>query len=276
MNLRDSCGQQECSQFKDNPTEESNLVYELQQGSQTQRPCDCCISKLDGVLLAVACKLRSKVKEIVLIKDDYLKFVSQSIDAIEQLIIAGVINGEENLKECKPMEMNVTTQSITPSNLDMCSERTTIHINEVEAKLRKKYRAYKNIHQSLKEELADIRKILTAKCTCIEPERYKDLNKACYLFDRNYFCEWQSLTFKFAHLKFLLHILDSWQKQVKRNRQYPSMSPFATRRIKNLFLNSNRREMIELMIKLSKEDPSKDYEYLEMLQFHKPPMFHDL
>lgn len=99
----------------------------------------------------------------------------------------------------------------------MCSRETVILLSNIKKLFKSKYKSYSSDYKDLENEVSVLRK--TIEIEDHESQRYKNLDKKSFLYGGNHLCEWQTTTFKYIQLQFLVHALSTWNRHV---RQIPS------------------------------------------------------
>lgn len=263
LTLEESCGRDECFDYSLH-TDQAKLICEIRLGLNT-------CNRKESLLQDIANALAVKEANLMFSKVHFLGFTKSSIKSIKLLIrkLLSTEHGGQGSCE-KNQKPKSTSRSLT--DVDMCSGETTILLKDIEKHLKRKYKSYINNYENVEHEVTYVRKAIEG--TDHESQRYKDLNRESYLYSRNHLCEWQTATFKYLQLQFLLHALFSWNREVMRYGKYPSVPKYTMERIKKVFFNENRKEFVKFIIELSKDDIPEEYRYLQWLQFRKPPLFH--
>ena len=153
--------------------------------------------------------------------------------------------------------------------IDMCS-----HFNkqDLETVLHKWYRNYKESFDLVMENSDEVKSSMSINGKL--PRFLAKMNFALTNYDTTLSCDWQAVAIKYVQLSFLVRNLNFWIQAVHETSTVPSVSDFLSRRMENVILQHSE-ESLKLVLKLASGKPTEKFNYLRILRFTKPPMWHE-
>ena len=153
--------------------------------------------------------------------------------------------------------------------IDMCSE---FDKQDLETTVHKFYRNYKQSLDLVVENSDEVKAFMTFNGKL--PRFLVKMNHALHSYDSTLNCDWQTIAIKYAQLSFQVRNLNFWTRAVHETLTVPSVSDFLSERMENVILQPSE-ESRKLMLKLASRQPTEMFNYLRVLKFTKPPMWHE-
>jgi len=153
--------------------------------------------------------------------------------------------------------------------IDMCSR---YHKQDLETVLHQWYRNYKESLDLLVETSDKVRSSMSINGKL--PRFLAKMNFALTDYDTTLSCDWQAVAIKYVQLSFQVRNFNFWIHAIHKTNTVPSISDFLSRRMEKAILQ-NSEESVQLVLKLVSGTPSEEFNYLRILRFTKPPMWHE-
>ena len=262
MSLSEKCGRHECEQYKisnndlfktsaviDKIERESHKKVERCSRFMKECPVDIKTNELPHVasmLLALGKKWRTNLN---------------------------FFNGRNNFITFVECEMNVLKDFLDTATQppkshcivdDKFSKMDQVHIF---------YREYKEKFDLLLEHLDEVKSSLPLNGRL--PRYLEKVYFALLSFNSKLNCDWQAIATKYIQLSFQLHNLNIFVEFLQKASTAPVVSHFAVNRMLNVSFQSSE-ESRQLMLKLTLRKPVKEFTYLRILPFRKPPFWSDI
>lgn len=130
------------------------------------------------------------------------------------------------------------------------------------------YREYKNKLDLFLEDLYEVKSLLRLNGTL--PRYLEKVYFALLSLDSMLKCDWRAGASIYVQHSFQFHNLIIFYEFDRKSVTAPVVSVFALGRVVNFSFQSSE-ESRQLMLKLSSSKPVKEFTYLRILRFRKPP-----
>ena len=198
------------------------------------------------------------------IRNSFITFLDNEIERLKDLLYTATRPHSEMPCTDAPENNEPKTESI-----DMCSQ---FHQQDLETVVHKFYRAYKQSLDLVMENSDQVKSYMTLNGKL--PRFLTKMNFALHRYDSKLNCDWQAIAIKYAQLSFQVRNLNFWNQAVHETSTVPSVSDFLSERMKNVILQPSE-ESRKLVLRLASRQPSETFNYLKVLRFTKPPMWHE-
>ena len=198
------------------------------------------------------------------IRNSFVAFLDREIERLKGLLSTATRPHAEIPCEDSPKNYKPPTDRI-----DMCS---WYHKQDLETALHQWYRNYKESLDLLVETSDKVRSSMSINGKL--PRFLAKMNFALTDYDTTLSCDWQAVAVKYVQLSFQVRNLNFWIHAVHETNTVPSISDFLSRRMEKAILQHSE-ESVQLVLKLVSGTPSEEFNYLRILRFTKPPMWHE-
>ena len=130
------------------------------------------------------------------------------------------------------------------------------------------YREYKEKLDLFLEDSDEVKSLLRLNGRL--PRYLEKVYFALLSFDSKLNCDWRAIATIYIQLSFQFHNLIIFHEFDRKAVTAPVVSVFAVGRMVNFSFQSSE-ESRQLMLKLTSRKPVKEFTYLRILQFRKPP-----
>ena len=198
------------------------------------------------------------------IRNSFVNFLDKEIERFKDLLSTATRPQAEMPCEDSPKGYRPPTDRI-----DMCS-----HYNkqDLETVLHQWYSDYKESFDLVVENSDEVKSSMPINGKL--PHFLAKMNFALSDYDTTLSCDWQAVAIKYVQLSFQVRNLNFWIQAVHETNTVPSISDFLSKRMEKVILQHSE-ESLQLVLKLASGEPSEHYNYLRILRFTKPPMWHE-
>ncbi len=203
------------------------------------------------------------------IRNSFVTFLDNEIKRLRNVLLTATRPHEEIFRcNCNPLPGKCKPQTQT-ERIDMCSR---FHKQKLETVLHKWYRKYKEMFDLVMEKSDEVKSFMSINGKL--PRFLTKMNFALTDYDTTLSCDWQAVAIKYVQLGFLVRNLNFWIQAVHETSTVPTVSDFLSKRMENVILRHSE-ESLKLVLKLASGKPSEKFNYLQILRFTKPPMWHE-
>ena len=200
------------------------------------------------------------------IRNFFITFLDSEIERLKNVLFIATRPHAEMLCEDSPKNDKPQTERID----DMCSQ---FHDSEdLETVLHKLYRSYKESFDLIMKNAGVVKSFMPINGKL--PNFLAKMNFALHDYDATLNCDWQAAAIKYVQLIFQVRNLNFWIQALHETSTVPSVSDFLSYRMENAILQ-HTEESLKLVLKLASGEPSEKFNYLRILRFTKPPMWHE-
>ncbi|XP_078384792.1 uncharacterized protein LOC144667264 [Oculina patagonica] len=280
LTLQEGCGHDECREYKARnfdifrTSDELDRVHvdyqkKVDKCSTFEENCPSDIKKgLPHFTFVVFILDRQQALKFSFfhVRNSFVTFVDNEIKRLKNVLFTATRPHAEI--PCKDAPKNKKTPA---ERIDMCSQ---FHKQDLETVLHKWYRIYKESFDLVLENSDEVKSFMPINGKL--PRFLAKMNFALTNYDSTLSCDWQAVAIKYVQLSFLVRNLNFWIQAVhdRETSTVPSVSDFLSKRMENVIVQHSE-ESLKLMLKLASGEPSEKFNYLRILRFTKPPMWHE-
>ncbi|XP_068688236.1 uncharacterized protein [Montipora foliosa] len=273
MSLRENCGQDECQQYKTSNGDLFKTFDEVDKvHNDYQRKVEKCSGFREECPLEIKTEL-SQIKFVVIflgknlgnkftflnIRNNFLHFLDNEIARLKDLL---------HTATRPPAEM----QSVV---LDQIVHYIGSKVGGGDLKnaVHRFYRDYKQSLDLLIEQADNVKLSMSRQGRL--PRVLAKMKFALQSYEYTLACDWQAVATKYILLSFQVLNVKFWIQSVYDPlTEPPSVSDFVSQRMLNFILDSSV-ESRQLVLKLASNEPSQEFNYLQILRNREPPFWRE-
>ena len=277
MALRENCGFDECQTYKENidlfwTSNEVDRIYSDYQkkvdkcssfGSECSTEVKTKLPYFTFVVFILGEQLNRKF-DFLCVRNDFVNFLNNEIERLKERLYTATRPHAE-IACCTGSPTDPADNIID----DMCSK---IPKKDLETVLHKFYRDYKQRLEGVMESSDKVKSSMVSNGKL--PGFLVKMKSALHSYDTTLNCDWQSIAIKYLQLSFQVRNLNYWHQAVHESLTVPSVSDFLSQRMNDVILQPSE-ESRKLVLKLASRQPTEMFNYLKILQFTKPPFWHE-
>jgi len=198
------------------------------------------------------------------IRNSFVNFLDKEIERLKDLL--SIATRPQAEVPCKDSQENYKSPT---DRIDICSR---YHKQDLETVLHQWYRNYKESLDLVLENSDEVKSSMPINGKL--PRFLAKMNFALTNYDTTLSCDWQAVAIKYVQLSFQVRNLNFWNQAVHETNTVPSISDFLSKRMEKAILQHSE-ESLKLVLKLASGEPTEHYNYLRILRFTKPPLWHE-
>ncbi len=270
--LQEGCGRDQCRKYKAKNVNLFKTSDELDRVHiDYQKKVDQCSSFIEGCPTDIKTGLPHFTFVVFIL--DHQQALKLSFFHMRNSFVTFLGNEMKRLKKLlftatRP-RAEIPCEDATHRTDDMCSQ---FHKQDLETVLHKWYRNYKKSFDLVMENSDELKSSMSINGKL--PRFLAKMNFALTNYDTTLNCDWQAVAIKYVQLSFQVRNLNYWIQAVHETSTVPSVSDFLSKRMENVILQHSE-ESLKLVLKLASGKPAEKYNYLRILRFTKPPMWHE-
>ena len=279
--LQENCGRDECREYKNAKVDLFRTSDEVDRvHNDYQKKVDKCSTFMEDCPADVKSKLphfsfvvfvlnqQLTVKFTFFhVRNSFVTFLDNEIERLKELLYTATRPHAE--MPCTDAQKNRDEREEERIDIDMCSQ---FHKQDLETVVHKFYGNYKKSLDLVMESSDQVKSYMPFNGKL--PRFLAKMNFALHSYDSTLNCDWQSIAIKYAQLSFQVRTLNFWRQAIHETSTVPSVSDFLSERMKNVILHPSE-ESRKLVLKLASKKPTDTFNYLRVLRFTKPPMWHE-
>lgn len=273
--LRADCGVEECKNYKKKETDYLNLsddldlilYYDLERKKDKNIP-EKGIERLlkladaEPALRLFSFTFFSRHRPFYRLRSQVLKFFERF--RLEVSNVFKILSSAE--PKCAPRSC---LSSDSDEDINMCDNKQNSREMDIDSALKDVYDAFKRGLDILTAHSKEAKKYLSTY------DEKRQLSDVYHLLDRHeaeLLCDWQSITKKYVHVKFLLHSLENLKLGLQSTAAASRIPQFIVNRIKKIFIEEPPEEVLNFVLEMASKKPPSEFTYLKILQNLKPPL----
>ena len=278
LSLQEGCGREECREYE---ARNVNIFKTSDELDKVQIDYQKKVEKCSTLMQDCPADIKTSFPHLTLvvlffdhqqalkfkffsIRNSFVYFLDKEIERLKNLLSVATRPQAE-------MPCTDSQESYKPptDRIDICSR---YHKQDLETVLHQWYRNYKESFDLVLENSDKVKSSMPINGKL--PPFLAKMNFAVTDYDTTLSCDWQAVAIKYVQLSFQVRNLNFWNQAVHETNTVPSISDFLSKRMEKAILQHSE-ESLQLVLKLASGEPSEHYNYLRILRFTKPPMWHE-
>ena len=278
LTLQEGCGRDECRAYKARNVDLFKTSEELDRVQiDYQKKVDKCSTFMEDCpadikttlphfsLVVLFFDRQQTLKfNFFYIRNSFVAFLDSEIERSKDLLSLATRPQAE--MPCKDSQENHRPPT---DRIDICSQ---YYEQDLETVLHDWYRSYKESLDLVLENSDEVKSSMSINGKL--PRFLAKMNFALTAYDTTLSCDWQTVAIKYVQLSFQVRNVNFWNQAVYETNTVPSISDFLSKRMEKAILQHSEQSL-QLVLKLASGEPSEHYNYLRILRFTKPPMWHE-
>ena len=278
LTLQEGCGRDECREYKarnvnifktSDEVDRVHIDYQKKVDKCSSFIKDCPADIKTGLphftfVVFVLDRQQAVKFSFFHIRNSFVTFLDNEIERLKKILIIATRPHAEVPCKKKPEDYKPQEDKI-----DMCSR---FHKQDLETVLHKWYRIYKRNLDLVLKNSDKVKSFMPVNGKL--PRFLTKMNFALTNYDATLSCDWQAIAIKYVQLSFQVRNLNFWVQAAHETSTVPSVSGFLSKRMENVILQHSE-ESLKLVLQLASGQPTEAFNYLRILRFTKPPMWHE-
>ena len=273
--LRTDCGVEECKNYRKGETEylkSSDKLHSILHDNEMKRKMEKYLpEKEKEKVFAPNCSkpvLRSFSSTFEFHHVRFFQLRSQILKDFESYRLELENVFMEMLNESLVCAPRGRLDSCSQEKIDMCDKKSNREI-DIQKALQIIYEKLRNGFDILNAHSKEAKKFILSNDHGKEELSvvYHHLNR----HEAELLCDWQSITKKYVHIKFLLHSLENYKLALHSTPTKPRIPEFVANRIKKLFIEKPSEKLFNYILDTVLVKPT-DFSYLRSLRNKRPPL----
>ena len=265
LTLQEGCGREECRKYESRNVNIFKTSEELDRVQiDYQKKVEKCSTFMDDCPADIMTSFPHLTDVVSLfVHQQALKF---SYLYIRNLVVHFL---EENIEVSTDLLFKATRPQAEVSWKD--SQESNKVLTKAETSLNQLYSEYKKRFDSILKGSDVMKSFLPINGKL--PRFLAKMNFALTDHETMLSCDWQAVAIKYVQLSFQIRNLRFWIQASHETNTVPSTSDFLSKRMEKAIVQHSE-ESLQLVLKLASGELSERYNYLRILRFTEPPLWH--